>query len=110
MIEGYYQAGYVIEKVVLTDDGGGSKTESWSTDLTVDGHLRSLSGQERIANAKLGVESTHRFYTANAAINESHRLKDTNDSDKIYEIKFVNPKKDMNNEIRHLEIDLLSVE
>jgi SPP1 family predicted phage head-tail adaptor len=109
MIESTYTGGYIIEKATATTDGMGGSTEAWSTHLTIEGHLREQSGNERLNHNKETVYATHRFYTASADITERHRLKDSNDSNKIYEILFVAKKKDANNIVRHLELDLLEI-
>lgn len=85
-IEDYYKPGIIIERSTEVKKPGGATKPTWTTHLTVDGLIRSLSGDERLAADKMTLYSTHRLYTDQADITEADRV---NDNGQIYDIKFV---------------------
>lgn len=85
MIEDYYKPGIIIERSTEIKKAGGATKPTWTTHLTVDGLIRSLTGDERLAADKMTLYSTHRFYTDPADITEADRV---NDGGILYRIKF----------------------
>ena len=106
MIKHVYKSGIVIERFTSASDGMGGFTETWATHLTISGHIRTLSGAERMSADKQTVYATNRLYCESADITEKDRVVDGTDT---YQIKFVNQKLDLNSTVRFLEIDLLKI-
>lgn len=100
-IEKFFKSGYVIERKTETKKTGGAVIQAWVTHLTVDGCLRQLTAEERIAAGQKTGFSTHRLYTHVADITLADRL---NVSGTIYEIK--GPPNNPMGMDRFLQIDL----
>lgn len=100
-VESYYKSGYMIKRAVNTNDGGGVVIQTFSDLVATYGRMRALTGTEILANEKLGLVTSHRFYCPVIDVEEKDRIYDSNKS-KTYEIKFVKNPMEMDS---HLEID-----
>lgn len=100
-IDSYYKSGFTIKRVTNVNDGAGSYTKLLSDLIATYGRMRPLSGTEILANEKLGVITTHRFYCPIISVRPDDKIYDSN-SDKFYEIKFIKNPMEMND---HLEVD-----
>lgn len=99
-IESYYKPGYTIKRPVVTTVDG-VVVETFSDLISVSGRMRALNGNEVLANERIGLITTHRFYCAVVDVEVKDRIFDSNKS-KTYEIKFVKNPMEMDD---HLEID-----
>lgn len=100
-IDSFYTSGWVIKRPVVTVDSGGSPVKTFSDLLSAYGRMRPLTGNEILANEKLGLVTSHRFYCGVIDVEELDRLYDSTNG-KTYEIKFVKNPMQMG---VHLEID-----
>ena len=110
MIDRLYKQGYRIRRLTDTVDSGGAVNEDVDTDSTnwpistyeLSGHLRQLSAHERMANGKVEVYATHRFYCpASTDITAEDRLTDP-DSNEYTVLTVENP----HNLDKFLQVDL----
>jgi len=100
-IDSYYRSGFTIKRATLLNDGGGVMVKTFIDFASTDGRMRPLTGNEILANEKIGLKTSHRFYCAvNNAI-EADRIYDSV-YQKTYEIKFIKNPMEMDD---HLEID-----
>ena len=96
----YYEAGWKVRTTTYTDtDIGGREVDS-TTDVTVAGRMRPLSGDERLSADKQTLYATHRFYTDPVTVGQDDNIISP-DGD-LYRVVFV---KDVMTMGRHLEID-----
>lgn len=102
-IESYLVSGYEVQRVTKIDDGAGSYTEQRNKVNDTNGRMRPLSGNEILANEKLNLVTSHRFYCPIQDVTEGDYIYDTV-KDKFYEVKFVKNPMEMDD---HLEIDCL---
>jgi hypothetical protein len=58
----FFVTGFQVKRPTRTPDNKGSWTETTSTVVTTEGRLRQLTSNEILANEKIGIVSTHRFY------------------------------------------------
>lgn len=100
-IESYYVSGYEIQRATGVDDGAGSSTETLNKVSAISGRMRPLTGNEILANEKLNLITTHRFYCAITDVREGDYIYDSV-KDKLYEVKFVKNPMEMD---VHFEID-----
>ena len=105
-IENFYKSGYTIKRPITTIDSGGSPIETFSDFITASGRMRPLTGNEILANEKLGLVTSHRFYCAVIDAEEKDRIYDSNTGN-TYEVKFVKDPMEMRH---HLEIDCKLIE
>lgn len=105
-IENFYKPGYTIKRPILSIDSGGSPIETFSDFITASGRMRPLTGNEILANEKLGLVTSHRFYCAMIDVEEKDRIYDSN-TENTYEVKFVKDPMEMGD---HLEIDCKFIE
>lgn len=102
-IESYFRPGFDVKRVIKVDDTAGSWTEELSKVSDLNGRLRPLTGTEILANEKLSLITSHRFYCPVADVVEGDYIYDTV-KEKLYEVKFVKNPMEMDD---HLEIDCL---
>lgn len=102
-IETYWVSGFEIKRVTKVDDNAGSYTEQLSKVSDTVGRLRPLSGNEILANEKLNLITSHRFYCPVIDVNEGDYIYDTV-KPRLFEVKYVRNPMDMD---EHLEIDCL---
>lgn len=102
-IESYLVSGYEIKRVTKVDDGAGSWTEQLAKVSDTVGRLRPLNGNEILANEKLNLITSHRFYCPVIDVNEGDYIYDTVKS-WLFEVKFIKNPMQMD---EHLEIDCL---
>lgn len=102
-IESYYVGGYEIHRATKSVDAGGSVTESLSKQSDIVGRMRPLSGDEILANEKLGLITSHRFYCPVTDLKYGDYILDTVKS-QLYEVKFVKNPMEMDD---HLEVDVM---
>jgi len=100
MIRSLYKSGYRIERPAFTNEAGIEK-KTYSEVTTISGRMRPLTGNEILANDKLGLKTTDRFYCDIVDIKEEDRIIDLN-SGKIFEVKHPKNPMGMNH---HLEVD-----
>ncbi len=100
-IESYYRTGFSVKRPVSVSDSGGSFTTTFADYAAISGRMRPLTGTEILANEKLGLKTSHRFYCAVLSAVESDRIYDSV-NDKTYEIRFIKNPMEMDD---HLEID-----
>ena len=100
-IDSYYKPGFTIKRPITSLDSGGSPVLTFSDFLPTSGRMRPLTGNEILANEKLGLETSHRFYCAVIDAEEKDRIYDSS-TEKTYEIKFVKNPMETDD---HLEID-----
>ncbi len=105
-IDSYYKPGFTIKRPVRTVDSGGSPVETFSDFLTTSGRMRPLTGTEILANEKLGLVTSHRFYCAVIDVEEKDKIYNSNTGN-TYEVKFVKNPMEMGD---HLEIDCKFIE
>lgn len=101
MISDYYKTGFIIKRPIVTIDSGGSLIETFSDFIFTSGRMRPLSGNEVLANEKLGLVTSHRFYCAVIDVEVKDRIYNSN-TDDTYEIEFIKDPMEMGD---HLEID-----
>lgn len=101
MIDKYYGEGFKIKRQSLQDDGGGVSVPVFTDVMDVSGRLRPLTGNEILANERIGLRTTHRFYCDVISVIPTDRIYDSNSSSS-YDIKFIKNPMSMNH---HLEID-----
>lgn len=100
-IESYYVTGYEIQRATNADDGAGSFTETLNKVSDITGRMRPLTGNEILANEKLDLITTHRFYCAITDVLPGDYIYDSV-KDKTYSVKFVKNPMEMDD---HFEID-----
>lgn len=99
-INDHYISGFIIKRPVQTNVNG-IATETFSDLSEVNGRMRPLTGNEVLANEKLGLKTSHRFYCDVIDAEERDRIYDSNKI-KTYDIKFVKNPMEMDH---HFEID-----
>lgn len=100
-IGSFYTAGFKIKRQSLQNDGGGVFSPVFTDYLNITGRLRPLTGNEILANERIGLKTSHRFYCDVISVIETDRIYDSSSS-KSYDIKFIKNPMGMNH---HLEID-----
>jgi len=100
-IESYYVKGYEVQRATNVSDGAGSSTETLSKVSDIAGRMRPLTGNEILANEKLSLVTTHRFYCAITDVREGDYIYDSVKA-KSYEVRFVKNPMEMDD---HFEID-----
>lgn len=100
-IESYLVTGYEIYRPTNLDDGAGSSTEQLIKLADTTGRMRPLTGDEILANEKLNLITSHRFYCPVQEIQNGDYIKDTV-KDQLYDVKFVKNPMEMDD---HLEVD-----
>lgn len=101
MIEDYYIDDFKVKRQTLQNDGGGVFTPVFTDYSNVKGRLRPLTGNEILANDRIGLKTTHRFYCDVINVIVTDRIFDSVSSSS-YDIKFIKNPMQMNH---HLEID-----
>lgn len=101
-IESYYVSGYEIHRPANGVDPGGSVTESLNKIADTVGRMRPLNGDEILANEKLNLITSHRFYCPVTDVVAGDYIKDTV-KNQLYEVKFVKNPMEMDD---HLEVDV----
>lgn len=61
-IKKHFKPGYEIRRFTTVNTDTGGYVEEWTTVQTVAGHIRPLSGSERVVANQIELEATHRFY------------------------------------------------
>jgi len=107
MISGAYKTGILVKRYASVSDGMGGFTNTYSTSSTISGHIRTMSGEERMSADKQTLYATNRLYCDSADITEKDRVVDGSTT---YEVKFVDPKLDLDNTVRFMQVDLLKIE
>lgn len=105
-IDTYYKSGFTIKRPIPSVDSGGSPVETFSDFLTTSGRMRPLTGTEILANEKLGLVTSHRFYCPVIDVEEKDRIYNST-TENTYEVKFVKDPMEMGD---HLEIDCKFIE
>ena len=100
-IGSYLVSGYEIYRPTDVDDGAGSSTEQLIKLADTQGRMRPLTGNEILANEKLNLITTHRFYCAITDVREGDYIYDSVKG-KYYEVRFVKNPMEMDD---HFEID-----
>lgn len=95
-----YKPGYKIKRPAYSNVNG-IATETFSDLSDISGRMRPLTGNEVLANERLGKKTSHRFYCDVTDVEERDRIYDSNNN-LTYDIKFVKNPMEMNH---HLEID-----
>lgn len=99
----YFKSGIVVERYTETRDDFGGIVEAWVTHLEIEGRIRPLSGNERLASSKETLFANYRLYCNVADIKNTDRV--VYDG-KTYNIKFVADPMDFG---RFLQVDLEKV-
>lgn len=100
MINKFYKQTIVIKRKTLTDDGGGSKEETWATLKTIKGLIVLSSGNEKRVNEKKTVISTHTLFCAKTDITSLDRVECEGN---VYEVILPDNPLQLGH---HMEIDL----
>lgn len=97
---GFYNDTIVFTRKSTSRTATGQETATWSTQYTVKGKFRPLSGNELLIAQRDGTYSTHRVYCASLAITEQDRV---SFGGNIYVITFI---KNPMNYSAFLQVDL----
>ena len=100
-IGSYLVSGYEIHRPIDVDDGAGSSTEQLIKLSDTQGRMRPLTGNEILANEKINLITSHRFYCPVQEVSNGDYIKDTV-KDQLYSVVFVKNPMEMDD---HLEID-----
>ncbi len=99
-VERFFKPGWVITKYKPVADGMGGFTQSSSSQGSVSGVMRPLSGEYRLSADKDTAFATHRFYCNPSSLILPGRYLST--GGKKYEVKFAS---DMMNMGRLMQVD-----
>lgn len=100
----------VYYKLVVGKDALSSRIETWSRKRKVTGVLQVLTGNERLANDKVTVIRTHRFYIEpplEMSVSETEKLvlpEVVDEGDRTFKITHIHNPMEQG---RHYEVDLL---
>lgn len=100
MIDRFYKHIVTIKRKALTDDGGGSKTETWTKLKNIKGLIVQNGGNERRMNEKKTEISSHTLMCNKTDIKAIDRIEC---GGSIYEVLSVDNPLGMNH---HMEVDL----
>lgn len=106
MLRRIYTPGHKIQRKTNTRNTLGGFIETWADLMTIEGYLRSLSGDERFAADKKTLFASHVFYTdPPITITQTDRYLDP--SGKAYNIKNAPDKVAGNVAMSRLELELI---